>query len=229
MAAIKRLFGAFRSSRARKSESEARPSIQWVVAGLGNPGEQYSRSRHNAGFMTLDRIAKANDVEFGRRRFKGVTVEATLAEKPALLVKPQTFYNLSGECISDLLGYFKLSPERLIVVHDELDLEAGRLRIKQGGGDAGNRGVRSIAESLGTTDFIRVRIGIGRPQGFTSEIEMEPGQQPKTEENKDYLLRPMTTAERHALAPILERAVNAVEAIAQQGLEAAMNRYNQRR
>jgi PTH1 family peptidyl-tRNA hydrolase len=152
-----------------------------------------------------------------------------LAEKPALLVKPQTFYNLSGECISDLLGYFKLSPERLIVVHDELDLEAGRLRIKQGGGDAGNRGVRSIAESLGTTDFIRVRIGIGRPQGFTSEIEMEPGQQPKTEENKDYLLRPMTTAERHALAPILERAVNAVEAIAQQGLEAAMNRYNQRR
>lgn len=226
MAAIKRLFGGFRSSRAKKSESESRPSIQWVVAGLGNPGEQYSRSRHNAGFMTLDRIAKAKEVEFGRRRFKGVTAEATLAEKPALLVKPQTFYNLSGECVSGVLGYFKISPERLIVVHDELDLEAGRLRIKQGGGDAGNRGVRSIAESLGTTDFIRVRIGIGRPLGFT--VEMEPGQQPKTEENKDYLLRAMTTAERQALAPILERAANAVEAIAQQGLEAAMNRYNGR-
>lgn len=176
--------------------------------------------------MTLDRIAKAKEVEFGRRRFKGVTAEATLAEKPALLVKPQTFYNLSGECVSGVLGYFKISPERLIVVHDELDLEAGRLRIKQGGGDAGNRGVRSIAESLGTTDFIRVRIGIGRPLGFT--VEMEPGQQPKTEENKDYLLRAMTTAERQALAPILERAANAVEAIAQQGLEAAMNRYNGR-
>jgi PTH1 family peptidyl-tRNA hydrolase len=227
MAAIKRLFGGFRSSRAKKSDSESRPSIQWVVAGLGNPGEQYSRSRHNAGFMTIDRLAKAKDVEFGRRRFKGVTAEATLAEKPALLVKPQTFYNLSGECISDLLGYFKIAPEHLIVVHDELDLEAGRLRIKQGGGDAGNRGVRSIAESLGTTDFIRVRIGIGRPQGFT--VEMEPGQQPKTEENKDYLLRPMTAAERQALAPILERAADAIEAIAQQGLEAAMNRHNQRR
>jgi PTH1 family peptidyl-tRNA hydrolase len=226
MAAIKRLFANFRASRGRKSDSESRTSIQWVVAGLGNPGEEYSRSRHNAGFMTIDRIAKADGVELSRRRFKGVTAEITLAEKPAILVKPQTFYNLSGECISDLLGYFKIAPQQLIVVHDELDLEAGRLRMKQGGGDAGNRGVRSIAESLGTTDFIRVRIGIGRPPGFT--IEMEPGRQPKTEENKDYLLRPMTAAERQALAPILERAASAVEAIAADGLEAAMNRYNQR-
>ena len=228
MAAIKRLFGSFRSSRGKQSDSEMRPSIQWVVAGLGNPGEQYSRSRHNAGFMTIDRIAKAKAVELSRRRFKGITAETTLAEKPAMLVKPQTFYNLSGECISDLLGYFKIAPQQLIVVHDELDLEAGRLRIKQGGGDAGNRGVRSTAESLGTTDFIRVRIGIGRPPGFTEEMEIEPGRRPKTDENKDYLLRPMTAAERQALAPILERAANAVEAIAQHGLEAAMNRYNQR-
>lgn len=226
MAAIKRLFGSFRSSRGKKSDSESHSSIQWVVAGLGNPGEQYSRSRHNAGFMTVDRIAKAKGVELNRRRFKGVTAEIALAEKPALLVKPQTFYNLSGECISDLLGYFKIAPEHLIVLHDELDLEAGRLRIKQGGGDAGNRGVRSIAESLGTTNFIRVRIGIGRPLEFT--VEMEPGRQPKTEENKDFLLRPMTAAERQALAPILDRAAQAVEAIAEHGLEAAMNRYNQR-
>lgn len=226
MAAMKRLFGSFRSARAKKSEAEARPSIQWVVAGLGNPGDQYSRSRHNAGFMTVDRIAKAKGVEFGRRRFKGITAEIMLAEMPALLVKPQTFYNLSGECISSLLGYFKIATQRLIVVHDELDLEAGRLRIKQGGGDAGNRGVRSIAESLGTPDFIRVRIGIGRPAGYSEELE--PGRSAKTEENKDYLLRPMTAAERQALGPQLERAVNAIEAIASQGLEAAMNRHNRR-
>jgi peptidyl-tRNA hydrolase, PTH1 family len=226
MAAIKRLFGSFRSSRTKKAESESRPSIQWVVAGLGNPGERYSRSRHNAGFMTIDRIAKAKGVELSRRRFKGLTAEATLAEKPALLVKPQSFYNLSGECISDLLGYFKIAPAHLIVVHDELDLEAGRLRIKQGGGDAGNRGVRSIAESLGATDFIRVRIGIGRPAGYSAAVE--PEQSPKTEENKDYLLRPMTAAERQALTPMLERAAEAVEAIAEHGLDAAMNRYNQR-
>ena len=228
MAAIKRLFGSFRSSRAKKSDSESHSAIQWVVAGLGNPGEQYSRSRHNAGFMTIDRIAKAKGVELSRRRFKGVTAEISLAEKPALLVKPQTFYNLSGECISDLLGYFKIPSQNLIVLHDELDLEAGRLRIKRGGGDAGNRGVRSIAESLGTTDFIRVRMGIGRPPGFTNEVEMEPGHQPKTEENKDYLLRPQTAAERQALASLLDRAALAVEAIAEHGLETAMNRYNQR-
>ena len=228
MAAIKRLFGGFRSSRAKKSDSESRPSIQWVVAGLGNPGEEYSRSRHNSGFMTIDQIAKAKSVDINRRRFKGVTAEITLAEKPAILVKPQTFYNVSGACISALLGYFKLGPENLIVVHDELDLEAGRLKIKQGGGDAGNRGVRSIAESLGTTNFIRVRIGIGRPPGFTNEIEKEPGRQPKTEENKDYLLRPMTAAERQTFAPLLDRAASAIEAIAADGLEAAMNRYNQR-
>jgi peptidyl-tRNA hydrolase, PTH1 family len=228
MAAIKRLFGNFRSSRAKKSDSESHSSIQWVVAGLGNPGEEYSRSRHNAGFMTIDRIAKAKNVELNRRRFKGVTAEITLAEKPALLVKPQTFYNLSGECVSDLIGYFRIPPQNLIVLHDELDLDAGRLRIKRGGGDAGNRGVRSIAESLGTNDFIRVRMGIGRPPGFNNEIEMEPGRQPKTEENKDYLLRPMTAAERQTIAPLLERAALAVEAIAQDGLEAAMNRYNQR-
>jgi peptidyl-tRNA hydrolase, PTH1 family len=226
MASIKRLFGNFRSSRAKKSDSESHSSIQWVIAGLGNPGDEYSRSRHNAGFMTIDRIAKAKGVELNRRRFKGVTAEITLAEKPALLVKPQTFYNLSGECISDLIGYFKIPAQNLIVLHDELDLEAGRLRIKQGGGDAGNRGVRSIAESLGTNDFLRVRIGIGRPPDYA--VEMEPGRNPKTEENKDYLLRPMSAAERQAIAPLLERAALAVEAIAERGLEAAMNRYNQR-
>ncbi len=216
MAAIKRLFGNFRLSRqsGKKSEAETRSSFQWVVAGLGNPGEEYSRTRHNAGFMTIDRIAAAKSAKLSRRRFKGVTAEIRLAGRPAILVKPQTFYNLSGECISDLLGYFKIAFDHLIVVHDELDLEAGRLRIKQGGGDAGNRGVRSIAESLGTTEFIRVRIGIGRP--------------PENEESKDYLLRPMTAAERQALTPVLERAASAVEAIAEHGLKAAMNRYNQR-
>ena len=220
MAALKRLFGAFRSSResSKKSESEARSSIEWVVAGLGNPGDEYARSRHNAGFRTIDRIAKKNGVALNRKKFKGLIADVTLAGKPAILVKPQTFYNLSGECVADLLGYFKIPPDHLIVVHDELDIEAGRLLIKQGGGDAGNRGVRSIAEALGATDFIRVRIGIGRPA--------DPGA--NKEDNKDYLLRPMTSAEREALESILDRAAGAVEALAESGLERAMNRYNQR-
>lgn len=217
MAAIKRLFGAFRSSResSKKSDSQERASIEWVVAGLGNPGDEYARSRHNAGFMTVDRIAKANGAKLSRRKFKGLIAEITLAGKTALLVKPQTFYNLSGECIADLLRYFKIAPERLIVVHDELDIEAGRLRIKRSGGDAGNRGVRSIAEALGTTGFPRVRIGIGRAA--------DPD-----EDDKDYLLTPMNATERHNLESNLECAASAVEEIAKSGLERAMNRYNQR-
>ncbi len=215
MAALKRLFGNFRKTKSSaKSESEATASIQWVVAGLGNPGEQYARTRHNAGFMTIDRIAKANGVELNRRRFKGLTAEVTLAGQPAILVKPQTFYNLSGECLADLLGYFKVPAEQLIVVHDELDIEAGRLRLKKGGTDAGNRGVRSVAEVLGTPDFIRVRIGIGRP--------------PANDPSKDYLLRPLTAAEREQFSPNLDRAANAVAEIIANGLERAMNLHNQR-
>ncbi len=220
MAALKRLFGAFRSSResSKKSESEAPSSIEWVVAGLGNPGDEYARSRHNSGFMTIDRIANKNGIALNRKKFKGFLGDATLSDKSVLLVKPQIFYNLSGECIADLLGYFKIPVEHLIVVHDELDIEAGRLLIKQGGGDAGNRGVRSIAESLGSTNFIRVRIGIGRPA--------DP--EANTEDDKDYLLRPMTSAERQALESNLDRAASAVEALVESGLERAMNRYNQR-
>ena len=222
MAAIKRLFGAFRSSREKKSESEAGPSIEWVVVGLGNPGDEYARSRHNSGFMTIDRIAKKNGVALTRRKFKGLIAEVTIAGKPALLVKPQTFYNVSGACVAALLGYFKIPPQRLIVVHDELDIEAGRLLIKQGGGDAGNRGVRSIAEALGATEFVRVRIGIGRP------ADPQPNKEDDKEGNKDYLLRPMTSTERAALESNLDRAASAVEALAESGLERAMNRYNQR-
>src|SRR5258708_36782635 len=122
--------------------------------------------------------------------------DVTIAGRPEILVKPQTFYNLSGECVADLLGYFKLPPRHLIVVHDELDIEAGRLLIKQGGGDAGNRGIRSIADALGATDFIRVRIGIGRPS--------DPGED--KEGTKTYLLRPMRRAERQTLESNLNRA-----------------------
>src|SRR5260370_41724142 len=154
--------------------------------------------------MRVDRIAKANGVALGRGKFKGLIGEVSLAGKSALLVKPQTFYNLSGECVADLLGYLKIPPERLIVVHDELDIEAGRLRIKQGGGDAGNRGVRSIAEALGATDFIRLRIGVGRPAN--------------PEENKDYLLRPMNAVAQTESAANLEGAASAVEAVADAGL-----------
>ncbi|MGH7814799.1 MAG: aminoacyl-tRNA hydrolase [Candidatus Binataceae bacterium] len=215
MSAIGRLFGKFRAgARGPKPADSEPPALEWIVAGLGNPGAEYARSRHNAGFFTIDRIAERHGARTGRRRFKGLTAEAELAGHPAMLVQPQTFYNDSGECVAALLGYFKLAPARLIVIHDDLDLEAGRLRIKRGGGDAGNRGVRSIAESLGTPEFIRVRIGIGRPGA--------------NEDAKDYVLNPMTRAQLAGFDAALDRAAAAVEELAGGGLERAMNRYNQR-
>src|SRR5205807_2267713 len=123
---------------------------RWIVAGLGNPGDRYARSRHNFGFRVIDLIASMDHLSFDRKKFNGLVAETRIANEPALLVKPQTFYNGSGECVAAILGYYKVPPGRLIVVHDEIDLEARRLRLKQGGGDAGNRGVRSIAEQLGT-------------------------------------------------------------------------------
>ncbi len=215
---LKSMFGGFRRAPKEKpdevSPPESQPETRWVVAGLGNPGEEYSRSRHNAGFRVVERIAKSKHTQFDRRKFKGMIAETELAGARALLVKPQTYYNGSGECLAAVLGYYKVPPSRLIVVHDELDLEAGRLRLKQGGSDAGNRGVRSIAESLGTPDFIRVRVGVSRP----------PGER----ESKDYLLESMSAEARANLDNSIERAAEAVEAIIADGLERAMGRFNQR-
>jgi PTH1 family peptidyl-tRNA hydrolase len=216
MSKLGRLFGGFRAQKRKISEGPAESSspIEWVVAGLGNPGGDYARSRHNVGFMTLDRLAESKKVQISRRRFAGATAETELAGHRAILVRPETFYNASGECVAALLGYFKVAPAKLIVVHDDLDLEVHRLRIKRGGGDAGNRGVRSIAEALGTNDFIRVRIGLGRPVA--------------DDDPRDYVLRPMRAEELADFAPALARAAEAVEAIISEGLERAMGRYNQR-
>jgi len=188
--------------------------MRWVIAGLGNPGDQYHRSGHNIGFIVVDHLAEKYGARMDRRKFKGILGEARIGAETVILVKPQTYYNLSGECVAGILGYYKIPPERLIVVHDEIDLEPRQLRLKRGGGDAGNRGVRSIAAVLGTPDFVRVRVGIGRPA---------PGL-----EAKDHVLHKMGRAELEAFKASITRAGDAVEAVITSGLERAMNQYNQR-
>ena len=216
MGRIASLFSGFR--RARKSPAgepeEARAAVSWVVAGLGNPGREYAGSRHNTGYLVLDRIAQAQHIQFGRRRFQGTTGEAEFSGQRVLLVKPETYYNRSGDCISAWLGYFKVPPGRLILVHDELDLKPGHIRIKSGGGDAGNNGVRSVVQSLGTSDFIRVRIGIGKP--------------PPGDADHRHILEPVRRAGTGESDSVLDRAAQAVEAIVTQGLVRAMGQYNQR-
>lgn len=216
MSRLAGLFARFRKAgpATDAAEPRAEAAVRWIVLGLGNPGEKYRRSRHNVGFMVVERMARVRGVEPRQRRFKALVCEPEVDGQRTLLALPQTYYNLSGESAAGLRSYLKLPIERLVVVHDDLDLESGRLQIKLGGGDAGNNGVRSIAESLGTTEFLRVRIGIGRPA---------PG-----EDSKDYVLKPMVGREMASLEPLLDRAAEAVAAIITEGLSRAMSRYNQK-
>jgi PTH1 family peptidyl-tRNA hydrolase len=215
MSRLSRLFESFRSTTStRESPRVAHTDIRWIIAGLGNPGEQYRRSRHNLGFMTVQHLAARYNCELTRRRFNGLYAQISTESDNSIILIPQTFYNRSGDCAAAILGYYKVPPERLIVIHDEMDLPERQLRLKRGGGDAGNRGIRSITEALGTPDFIRVRLGIGHPGECHGSI--------------DYLLEPLSNGELRALEPLLERAGDAVLAIMSDGLERARSIYNQR-
>src|SRR5579863_7171810 len=215
MSRFGRLFDKFRPahSAAADATSTAGGEARWLVIGLGNPGEQYRRSRHNLGFMVVERVAAARGADLTRRKFNGFYGEARTDGVTTMFALPQTFYNRSGECAAGMSGYFKVPLERVIVVHDDMDLATGRIRIKRGGGDAGNRGVRSIAEALGK-DFIRVRVGIGHPDNDNGDI--------------DYVLRPLGSAETREFEPVLDRAGEAALAIIRDGLERAMNQFNTR-
>ena len=218
MSRFGRLFDKFRPANGAAADTASPPrgEMRWLVVGLGNPGEQYRRSRHNLGFMVIERMASARGADLTRRKFSGFYGEARGDGVIMMFALPQTFYNRSGECVAGMSGYFKVPLERVIVVHDDMDLPAGRIQIKRGGGDAGNRGVRSIAETLGK-DFIRVRVGIGHPD-HDGDVNGDI----------DYVLRPLGRDETQEFAPILDRAGEAVLAIIRDGLERAMNQFNTR-
>lgn len=135
----------------------------WLLAGLGNPGEEYARHRHNIGFMAVDRIHNDLGLLDWKKKFSGLLAEGKIGGEKIALLKPMTFMNLSGQSVSAAARFFKIEPSRIAVFHDELDLEPGKIRVKAGGGNAGHNGLESIEEHLGTADFRRVRLGIGHP------------------------------------------------------------------
>lgn len=187
--------------------------IDAVVAGLGNPGPRYARTRHNAGFMLVERFARAWGIGLARERFGARIGDGLVAGRRCLLVLPQTFMNLGGEPVRDVLAYASCGPERLVVVHDDLDLPPGRLRLRRGGGGSGgHRGVRSVASCLGTSDFARLRVGIGRP--------------PERVPAEAFVLQEFPPAEREPLEAALARGCEALEVLVRDGIEAAMNRFN---
>ncbi len=191
-----------------------------IIAGLGNPGPQYERTRHNVGFMVVDALADRHGLRFGPQKFGAVTARGRLAGREVLLAKPLTFMNLSGRVLAPLLAFYKLAPADLLVVHDDLDLPLGRLQIRERGGDGGHNGLRSIIAELGDPGFLRLRVGIGRPPRDRSA----PG---GAQDPADYVLSPFAPEELPALEKVIARAVEAIETLLRDGVARAMNRYNQ--
>ncbi|MGI8330582.1 aminoacyl-tRNA hydrolase [Actinomadura scrupuli] len=184
----------------------------WLIVGLGNPGPDYAGNRHNAGFMILDVLAGRIGGRFKSHRARADVVEGRLGGPGGtrvVLAKPRTFMNESGGPVAGLRDFFKVPVERLIVVHDELDIPYGAVRLKRGGGDNGHNGLRSITRSLGDKEYLRVRFGVGRPPGRMDAAA--------------FVLRDFSAAERKELPLELERGADAVEMLVAQGLEASQN------
>jgi PTH1 family peptidyl-tRNA hydrolase len=184
----------------------------YLIAGLGNPGRDYRLTRHNVGFMLLDRLAGSLNVSFSRVESKALVTRGDYSGRRLLLAKPQTYMNLSGQAVGAISQYYKVPQENLLIVYDDVDLPFGQLRLRAAGGAGGHKGMTSIIERLGTPDIARLRIGIGRPPG-----RMEAA---------DYVLQEFSAAEANELPAILERGVEAVFTFVTQGIAAAMNQYN---
>jgi PTH1 family peptidyl-tRNA hydrolase len=184
----------------------------FLIVGLGNPGREYRENRHNIGFMLIDRLAVELNVRFTRLQSKALVATANYNECKIILAKPQTFMNLSGQSVQGLIRFYKLPITNLLVAHDDLDLPPGTIRIRPDGGSAGQKGMESIIERLGTDEFPRLRLGIGRPPGRM--------------EAPDYVLQDFPAGEMTVISETLNLAVEAALTFVNEGLDAAMNRFN---
>jgi peptidyl-tRNA hydrolase, PTH1 family len=185
---------------------------RFLIVGLGNPGPRYAGTRHNAGFLVLDELASRIGGSFKAHKGRADVLEGRLAGQAVVLAKPKSYMNESGGPVVAISRFYKVNTDRIVVVHDELDLPFGSLRLKRGGGEGGHNGLKSTSSALGSKDYLRVRFGIGRP----------PGRQ----DPADYVLREFAAAEGKELAFLLDRAADAVETLIAKGLEAAQNQYN---
>ncbi len=189
----------------------AASTLDLLVAGLGNPGRQYEQHRHNVGWMVVDELARRHGTAF-KSKFSGRLAELRVGDSRVALLKPETYMNESGRSIGAAARYFRVDPDGLLVVHDDVDLDVGRLQARLGGGLAGHNGLRSLAQALGTQDFLRLRIGVGRPgRGDPRDVA-------------DYVLSPF--APDDDAEGIVSRSADAVEMILGEGLDAAQQRFN---
>ena len=196
----------------QKSNPVAGP-VEFLLVGLGNPGKQYENTRHNAGFMAVERIAEKHHTEIKRLKFKGLVGECSLAGKKVLLLKPSTFMNLSGQSVKEAMTFYKLPPERVIVLYDDINLEPGKLRIRRKGSDGGHNGMKNIIYLSGSDQFPRIRLGVGK--------------KPHPDYNlADWVLSRFTPQERKDLSLALDNAAAAAELMVAGNTDKAMNLYN---
>ncbi len=190
---------------------ETASTLDLLVAGLGNPGREHERDRHNVGWMVVDELARRHG-GIWKSKFNGRLAEVRIGERRVALLKPETYMNESGRSIGGAARYFKVAPEALLVAHDDVDLELARLQARAGGGLAGHNGLRSIAQSLGTQDFLRLRVGVGRPErGDPRPVA-------------DYVLSPFAADDDPDA--LVARSADAVEALLEDGLAVAQQRFN---
>lgn len=183
-----------------------------LVIGLGNPGRTYARTRHNLGFRVVEELATRAGLRFAKKQFSAEIADGVVAGQRVLLVKPQTYMNLSGEAVAPLAGYYHVPLADVIVIHDDLDLAPGKLRLRRQGSAAGHRGIISLIERLGSKEFPRVKLGIGHPEGPIEVV--------------DYVTQVFGDADKPLVEATILRAADAVEAILHDGIEAAMHRFN---
>jgi len=186
-------------------------SIKMIV-GLGNPGPRYARNRHNVGFQIVDALAEEHGLDWDKRQFKALVASGRIQDARVLLVKPQTYMNLSGEAVQPLVSYYKVELPDLMVVFDDMDLPLGTIRLRPFGGAGGHKGMKSIIQRLGSNRFPRLRVGIGRPPG-----RMDPAA---------YVLQDFSPEEEEVMVQVRDRAVRALETWLTEGIDAAMNAFN---
>lgn len=189
-----------------------------LIIGLGNPGRIYSNNRHNIGFICLNHFAKQQSIHFDKKQCRARTGTGEINGIQVVLARPQTYMNLSDQSVSRLVNKFKVAPDDIIIIHDDLDLPLGRLRIRKGGSSGGHKGIESIISEMGSLDFIRIRVGIGRPTTDTAETS--------DADIIEYVLSDFTPDEKQAIKPVIVRVSEAILCLLTEGLEVAMNRYN---
>ena len=187
--------------------------IEYIIAGLGNPGRQYESTRHNVGFICMDYLSEKLGIRLNKIKFKSATATATIASKGCLLLKPSTFMNLSGQAVTEAMRFYKIPPERTVILFDDISLDVGKIRIRRKGSDGGHNGMKNIIYLSGSEDFPRVKIGVGKKPHPDYDL-------------KDWVLSRFTDKEKKLIEELLPDVSDAVELIVKGQIDEAMNRYN---